>query len=519
MPYFICSILITISLAFLPALAGEAVKTPLEHNNYQTLPRSAEISAFLQILAKNSHNNAKIVTLGQSVGGRAIEAVLISTDPRFLQTGQPTKNKLTVMLIGSQHGTEESGTEALQMIVRDILTSSKKELLNTMNLVGVVNANPDGRDNSSRFNENGGNINIDYLELEEDETLVLVDALWKYQPHIILDLHEASANKKILTREQGYITNFESQFAVNNNPNIAAPLNKFANEVFLPEVIQTNVEMGVPARPYQGEILCLQQPLTHASLRLWNFRNYSAMNGSISMLVENKLNPRQGNYTSPGNIQERVRKQKVSVEAFLAIAGKYKDEILTLTTEAREYWTSHPKGEEQILLLQYERELDTRQPEYDIELINVQTGNTEIHPFPNFAQVKTALPLALPVAYVITDEQQRFQELLTRHHLAYRVIKESQTVKVVQPFIRRIEVQKNINGYSDRLKVSTEESTIELQLQAGDLWVPVKQPFGQFIPLILDPRSSDSIFQTLAYRPLLLKNKAFFISRVEKTEK
>jgi hypothetical protein len=501
------SFVLIISL-FMAAAYAQTIKTPIENNDYKTLPTSDEISDFLHGLASESHL-AKVVTLGKSAGGRDIEAVLISKNPRFLQNGQPIPGMVTVMLLGSQHGTEESGAQALQILVRDLLTQPQSEWLDSMNLVVIVNANPDGRDNKSRFNETKGNINIDYVALEHDETLIFVNALQSYRPNIILDLHEASAKKPILTDKQGYMTNFESQFDVNNNPNIAAPLNTFASEVFLPALIKKNAQMDVPARHYQGEILRLEQPLSHAGLRLWNFRNYSAMNGSISVLVENRLDPKQGNYETPENIKERTRKQYVSTEAFLATTYQYKDQILKVTIDAQKHDISQ-------VMLHHERSENTENPLSHLELLNVKTGQTEIHTFPNFENVKTRYPLTLPKAYVITDEQARFEKLLTRHGLSYEIIKKQQTVNVTQPEISKIEFVSKLSGTkSYSLKVSVDEVVNEINLKPGDIWIPVSQRKGHFIPLLLDPRSSDSIFQEPAYRSLLLKNKTLFIGRVE----
>ncbi|MFA6038178.1 MAG: M14 family zinc carboxypeptidase [Legionellales bacterium] len=489
--------LLVIFLTYSQAYADNVTQTPLESNNYQSLPNSEQISGFLHDLTDKS-SIAKMVTLGKSAGGRDIEAVLISQNPN--------ENKITAMLMGSQHATEESGAEALQMLVRDLLTTPQTEWLNHMNLVVIVNANPDGRDNNSRFNETNGNINIDYVSLKEDETLVFVNALRQYQPHIIIDLHEASANKRILTNEQGYVTNFESQFDVNNNPNIAPPLNQFANDVFLPEVMRANTQMGVPARHYQGEILQLNQPLSHAGLRLWNFRNFSAMNGSISVLVENRLDPRVGHYATPENIKERTRKQKVSAQAFLETASKFKDDILKVTKQARD---SHEKS----VLLRHERVEDKQKPFVTIELINVKTGKKELHKFPNFAQVKNSIPLTLPQAYLITAEQERFAKLFDRHDLSYETISTPRSVDVVQSKITTIELLPHLVGETNTVAVNTEEKEIKMNAKPGDLWILLDQPMGRLIPILLEPRSSDSIFQEVDYRPLLLRTKPFFIFR------
>jgi hypothetical protein len=504
--YIYCILCLIFSIS-LNATAVNAPATPLEASQHQVLPNSNEISEYLHTLVDKS-SLASISVLGKSAGGRNIEAVLISTHPAFLKNGQPIKNKPTVMLIGSQHGNEASGTEALQMVVRDLLIGKQKHLLKDMNLVIIVCANPDGRDNRSRFNEDDGDVNLDYVKLAQSETLVFVDAWIKYQPHVILDLHEAPVYKKVLTKQQGYMNPFESQFEVSNNQNIPEEIRNFETQVFLPAVIEKNISMGVPARQYTGEILNLQQSISGGGLRLWNFRNYSSIRGSISVLVENRLDRRKGEYTTPHNIQERARKQKISVEAFLTTVQLYKNTILSITETVR----SNPS--EQTIFLRHQRVIDEKKPTADIDLIHVETGKYKTFTFPSYGKIVSSIPLETPLAYVITDEQQKFKALLKKHRLRYQVINNAATIPVVQPFIRKVEVITKAHGYTNILNVSTDENITELEVQPGDLWVPVDQPFGKFIPILLDPRSTDSIFQEQAYRPLLLKDKSFFISRV-----
>ncbi len=492
----------------------EVPQTPLQNNQYQSLPKSAEISEFLHDLVDESAL-AKIVTLGQSAGLRDIEAVMISSNPEFLKTGRPHTIKLNYRLTGYKHATYGSGDESVQMIVREILAYSKTDWLKDMNLILIVNENPDGRYKNSRLNEKGHNINIDYIKLHEDESVIFVNAIKKYQPHIILDLHESSVFKNILTKKQGYMNYFDAQFGVNNNPNIDASLNQFSEEVFLPALIKANSDMGVPAKRYQGEILQLKQPIAQAGLRLWNFRNYSAFNGAVSVLVENRLDRRKGNYETPGNIKERTEKQKISVEAFLNTAKAYKNAILAVTEQARNNWSSSLDGDEKIVMLRHQFIVDKENPILEISLKNVKTGKLEIHPFPNFTPVETTLPLALPKAYIITDEHERFAQLFSRHHLSYQVIAQPKTVAVTQSIIRNINTKMNRLGTADILQVETFESPTNLQLNPGDLWIEVNQPMGQLIPILLDPRATDSIFQEPTYRPLLNNNEVFFISRLD----
>ncbi|MGH9198867.1 MAG: M14 family zinc carboxypeptidase, partial [Acidimicrobiia bacterium] len=100
-----------------------ARKTALEQSHYQRTSSSVEISRFLKELDEASAL-ARKETLGSSAGGRPLDALLISEDTDLLKDDRPSPMRLTMMLIGSQHGTETSGGEALLIIARELLGGS-----------------------------------------------------------------------------------------------------------------------------------------------------------------------------------------------------------------------------------------------------------------------------------------------------------------------------------------------------------------------------------------------------------
>ena len=42
--------------------------------------------------------------------------------------------------------------------------------------------------------------------------------------------------------------------------------------------------------------------------------NYSSLQGILSVLIENRLDPQDGDYPTPGNIKTRVEKQILSIK-------------------------------------------------------------------------------------------------------------------------------------------------------------------------------------------------------------
>ena len=78
--------------------------TPLERSGYRQLTSSPEISSFLAQLA-GRYAMAEKITIAVSALGNPVDALLVSSNmDRFKNAGM-NSNKLTVMLVGSQHGT------------------------------------------------------------------------------------------------------------------------------------------------------------------------------------------------------------------------------------------------------------------------------------------------------------------------------------------------------------------------------------------------------------------------------
>ena len=196
---------VTLSTAFVLALviltaapvSAGALLSALEQSNYQQLTSSAEILDFMGALARSS-NAAEGVTLTRSASGQPLAALLISSDIHEFMTGNRASNKLTVMLIGSQHGNESSGAEALLLVSREILAGKLRFLLDDLNYIIIPNRNPDGRNMKRRVNGNGVNLSTNFTILSEPESRAIVVALHRWQPEVVLDVHESAVYKKKL---------------------------------------------------------------------------------------------------------------------------------------------------------------------------------------------------------------------------------------------------------------------------------------------------------------------------------
>ncbi|MFH0351608.1 MAG: M14 family metallopeptidase [Chromatiales bacterium] len=491
------------ALLFSIAAAGDplAPESALEQSGYMRLTNSAEVSKFLEQLVLRSPFVRK-ERIGRSAGRRSIDAIWISKPPPARASKNTSLPRLTILLVGTQHGTEPSGGEALLLVARSLALGGMKSLLDGADFIIVPNANPDGRDLHRRVNANNVNLSTDFVLLSQPESRGINDLLLRVRPEVVLDVHESAILKKKTLGREGYLTDFNAQFEIGNNTNIAPEIRRLSLNRMLPEIVREVQRRGLPAQRYIGEITSIRQAITNGGLSLKNLRNKAGMLGAFSFLVENRLDP-PGNYPTHRNIRERVAEQILSIESFLKVVRAHAQEIMAITRAVR----MAPMPRSVYLYTAYER--NKNQPRISLRLRRRDTGVAEKRWFDDQRAIATAYKLDPPQAYVVTAHEQPVAAVLTRHHLRYKKITNRRKLAV--------NAQK-IKADGKPLKpgepAAIHAYPVELLLEPGDLWIEARQPEGLILPLLLDPRSTSSIFAYPPFNAALRRGGKFFVYRV-----
>jgi hypothetical protein len=474
--------LVAALLAATGSTAAPLPQTPLERQAFQRISSSAEISRFLAALDAGSER-ARVELLGHSAGGRPIEALHVSSGP--------AARGLTILLVGTQHGTEPSGGEALLMAARDLVSGPLRPILDQAELIVVPNANPDGRDRHRRVNGMGINLSTDFVTLSQPESRALNALVMRERPEVVLDVHESAILKKRSLGRQGYVTDFEAQFEIANNPNIAPAIRDLSLSVLLPEIIAAVAARGLPARRYIGEITSIHQPITNGGLSLRNLRNKAGMAGSVSFLVENRLDPPGRDYPSFRNIKGRTTKQLLSIEAFLDTILAHRSAVLAAVRSG---------DRERCVLLEVAYGLDTAHPRITLPLRRRADEVLEARPFADHRAVETGAGVSPARAYAITGHRHRMRTLLERHGLAYRTLARPQAAKA------------QALGSTG----PAPEAHIEADIRVAplDLWVDLDPRDGPLLTLLLEPRSTTAVFQQPEYQALLRPGEPPFLYRI-----
>ncbi|MCX7003739.1 MAG: M14 family metallocarboxypeptidase [bacterium] len=485
---------------------------------------SCAIHAALTALAATAQT-VRSVSLGASVRGTPLDAALISSQPDQLARAAAPVGRLRIMLVGTQHGMEPSGGDALVALAHDLAAGPLTSLLAACEFIIVPNSNPDGRDTNRRVNGNNANLSTDYLLLSQPESSALAAVLQRWQPHVVLDVHESAVLKKKTLGAQGFLIDFEAQFEGPNNPNVPAGFRTLVYATLLPEILTNAQQRGLPAQRYLGEITSTNQGITHGGLSLRNLRNYAGMHGTLGFLLESKLDPSTGSYATPRNIAERVRKQTIAITSLLTVCARHAAAITNATATARQPLKDITRGLSAKLVQMLPRTSNTLvylaftyvpadAATRSVPLRRIADGLVTNLVFPYYGAIRASEPVLPPRAFVITRHQDELARILTMHGIAFlRAYKPAQVPAVALQVTGREDLPLRLCGASARYL--TTPVPVMLTVQEGDLVVPLFQAFPRLITLLLEPRSMASVFTTPQMQTCLATNTPACVYQVD----
>jgi hypothetical protein len=258
---------------------------------------------------------------------------------------------------------------------------------------------------------------------------------------------------------------------------------------------------GLPAHRYIGEITRTAQPITHGGLTARNFRNTAGLTGALSVLVETKLDPRTDPFPTYRNIAVRAQRQRLCLRAFLAAVHAHRADIAAHTAAARAAMATEP------LTLHAAYVPAGPGATVDIPLRRLDTRVLEMHRFADHRRVRTADTVPMPAALRVTAHTDVLGALLTRHGIAFHVLRAPARERVLRARYAPAQTPTATGGL-------TPPEPATRTLPAGTLAVDLAQGGGRLAALLLDPRSTSSAFRYPEYRVLAAPGEEFFVYAV-----
>ena len=179
----------------------------------------------------------------------------------------------TVYFVAAQHGNEPASVDSAYLMVRHFARAIPEEIdpiLSKINLAILVMVNPDGRENGTRGNSNGTDLNRDHMKLLEPEGKAMHRAFHNIHPSVTVDMHEFGGAGSIIF-----------QVAAPQNPVTHHDVMIASYELESVVIESINEEWGF------GSVT--NYPPTTSSQDSSIHRNHFAVHGSVSLLFESAV--------------------------------------------------------------------------------------------------------------------------------------------------------------------------------------------------------------------------------------
>lgn len=262
---------------------------------------------------------------------REFTLVTIAKDPVTSPQDAIRSGKTIVLIANAVHGNETAGKEASQLVARELVFGGLQTLLDDVVVLFVPLINPDGGEVRRRTNEEGFDMNRDYIKLESQEIYALVTrVLNEWTPDIHIDTHHGGSAPYTLTW-QGTL-----------NPAADAALRAYPYAHITPRIREALRAEGYDGFDYSG-------PQTRDGVRGWGSTSveprkhhvYTGLVNSIGLLFET---PSSTHRVRNGAVEavpqeeryrHQVRGQEIGITTVLKHAAEKRAEIRALTNASR----------------------------------------------------------------------------------------------------------------------------------------------------------------------------------------
>ena len=305
-------------------------RTPAFEPGHDGFTSNAELRALLQGLVSDDTGGpgatrVRLKWLGSSQAGVPLEALHFtrSTAADLLPAANPARP--TVLLIGQQHGDEPAGAEALIVIAQELAHGRLQPLLERIDVLIVVRANPDGAALGQRLTASGIDMNRDHLLLRTPEAQALAQLAREYQPIVVADAHEFAALGRLVGK-YGAAPRADLLLQYAMVANLPAFVTRASEEWFRRPVLQSLKAEGLATEWYHTTSSDLADPrVSMGGVQPDTGRNVSGLRNAVSLLIETR-----GVGLGRAHLLRRVHSQVTALGSVLSSAATHADDLLKL---------------------------------------------------------------------------------------------------------------------------------------------------------------------------------------------
>ena len=500
------TLVVAASFATLPALGAQQAtalpRTWQEENDFKAGPTPFEpLMKFWYELERGSEL-VSIRPLTRTLLGREFTLVSISKDPISSPQDAIRSGKTILLIANAVHGNETAGKEASQLVAREIVHGTLRPMLDSVVVLFIPLINPDGGEVRRRTNEEGFDMNRDYLKLESQEIHALVtQVLNEWTPDIHIDTHHGGAAPYTLTW-QGTL-----------NPAVDRQLREYPYANIFPRMRSALQAEGYDGFDYSGA-------QTRDGVRGWGSTSveprkhhvYTGMVNSIGILFETPSsthrvrNGRVESIAQPERYRHQVRGQEIGMQAVLRHAFEKRTEIRALTTASRLRTIragANPTAADAIVV-DYElvsrgtepvwmpnppaadaapRQPGTPAPEMTYTLQNV----------PVWLKYDVTRTIPRARGYVIPSSIAKVVPLLLEHGIRVHRFTEPTTMELEVYSALGVERDQYFQGHYLQSVTGVEKKTETVEVPAGWYYISTAQAKGNLISYFLEPETDDNL--------------------------
>lgn len=507
--------ILLIFCCFLSAqLFGQAIDRSLlikpEKTNYTQTSTYKDVIDFTTEVTKNSPFVTKI-SLGTSLEGKDIP-VFVLANPKIETPAQAkASGKPIIYIQGNIHSGEVEGKEAVQILMRDILTGDKKHLIDNQIILFVPIYNTDSNDKmdeetrgsqegspvktGKRSNSQGWDLNRDGMKMETLETNGLIqNIIVPWDPTLFVDLHTTNGTW------HGYSLTWAPSY---HSAGEKAPYD-FTWDRILPEVTQKVLDKKeVHIGPY-GYYYTRQDGWPIKSISTYNHHprylvNQFGLRNRMAILSEAFAHER---------LYQRINSTHSFVTEILEFTNKNGKEMLRINAQAeadainlvKEQGGKVQKG------VRFEKApLDKPVESYrtynHLETTNERGQKSylrkpeiiELKNIVNYSAFKATKTATLPKGYIIPKEFAAIAEHLKKHGVT--VVELTKNTRAKGEAYTASKLTRASRPF-EKHKLATIEGSYAAankKFGKGDYWIDLAQPLANLIFYLLEPESDDGL--------------------------
>lgn len=478
------------------SVSAQGPETPAEKTNFQSGPTMYEdlMNYVYDLESKSQLMSVQKVT--ETLMGRDVVLCVLSNPAIYKASDAVNGEKPIVLIVNNVHGGEVAGKDATLILMRDLLFRDLKTLLDEVIVLIIPTVNPDGAEKLRRTNEQGFDMNRDYLKLESQEIHALITkVINKWQPDIHVDTHHGGSEPYVLT------------YQTNMNPAGDKELMKLGNEIILPRVRAALREEDYDGFWYSGPMRENRKVVgwTPTSVEPRKQHVYSTLANMVGFLFET---PRGGwrvikNGTEVVQIpneeryKHQVRGEYIGQREMIKFAADEPVLLRKTVMEAKKRATMlgmNDSDNDQIPL-EYEQVENFKEEFWYRE--GTRRGGD-----PGAQWKKESLPIMTkweptrtttrPWGYVMPPQLAHVIPLLLDHEITVKKLIEPISLNVEVYYATDVNNDEYYQGhYLKKVKALKREETIEFP--AGSFFVPAGQPKSNLLCYLLEPETNDNL--------------------------